>query len=200
MARAQPKFAGPAMNTPIAAARQAALSRLALLVDKLDEDEATALSKLSDDDLEYHFKSCLTQAALAKSNRQRPGLEAIIDKDEVLRRREALVREGRLIKPASFLRGLGVTKQALSKAVKSGRMFSLDVGPATYYPAFYLDLEVDRKELQKVTQALGSLPGWSKWQFFTLPKGSLGSRTPLEALAEGMVEDVRGAAHAFAER
>ena len=26
------------------------------------------------------------------------------------------------------------------------------------------------------------LPGWSKWQFFTTPKASLGGRTPLDAL------------------
>ncbi|MBB6317319.1 hypothetical protein FHX56_000610 [Paraburkholderia tropica] len=43
------------------------------------------------------------------------------------------------MKPAAFLEALGVTKQALSKAVKSGRMFSLDVGPSMYCPAFYLD-------------------------------------------------------------
>ncbi|MGF6480797.1 hypothetical protein [Paraburkholderia sp. JPY419] len=198
MTGAKPKFADPVPT--VVTAREAALSRLAVLVHRLDEDEANALSMLSDDELEHHFKSCLMQAASHKDNQGRPGFEAIVDSDEVLRRREALVREGRLMKPATFLRGLGVTKQALSKAVKSGRMFSLDVGPATYYPAFYLDLEVDRKELQKVTQALGTLPGWSKWQFFTQPKGSLGPRTPLEALAEGMVDDVKKAAKAFVER
>lgn len=200
MARVQPKTAGPGPNISVVAARQAALSRLAMLVDRLDEDEANALSTLSDDELEHHFKSYLTQAASLKGDRVQPNFEEILDKDEVLRRRRALVRGRRLMEPATFLRALGVTKQALSKAVKSGRMFSLDVGPATYYPAFYLDVEVDRKQLQKVTQALGSLPGWSKWQFFTQPKGSLGTRTPLEALAEGMVEDVRAAAQAFAER
>ncbi|MDR5879403.1 hypothetical protein [Caballeronia sp. LZ032] len=155
---------------------------------------------MSDDELEHQLRSCLTRAATPEGNQARSGFEGAFDKDEVLRGREALVRERRLMKPATFLQELGVTKQALSKAVKSGRMFSLDVGPATYYPAFYLDLDVDRKQLQKVTQELGSLPGWSKWQFFTQPKGSLGRRTPLEALAEGMVEDVRMAAQAFAER
>lgn len=200
MARVQSKIADPGPDTSVVAARQAALSRLAMLVDRLDEDEAKALSTLSDDELERHFKSYLTQAASLKGDRGQPGFEEILDKDEVLRGREALVRERRLMEPATFLRGLGVTKQALSKAVKSGRMFSLDVGPATYYPAFYLDLEIDRKQLQRVTQALGSLPGWSKWQFFTQPKGALGRLTPLEALAEGMVEDVRAAAQAFAER
>ncbi|RQT73221.1 hypothetical protein DF029_10895 [Burkholderia cepacia] len=89
---------------------------------------------------------------------------------------------------ATLLQGLGVTNQAPCKAVKFGRMFSLNVGPATYYPALYLDLEVGRKQVQKVAQELGFLPSWSKWQFFTQPKGAPRRRTPLGALSEGMME------------
>ncbi len=114
--------------------------------------------------------------------------------------RQALVDSGKLLPAAKVWKGLDMTRQALNKAVASGRIFTVDVGAAHYYPAFYLASDVDRKTLAKVTQLLGSLPGWSKWQFFTTPKASLGNITPLKALSHGKVEQVARAAAAFAER
>ncbi|TXI86646.1 MAG: hypothetical protein E6Q40_06140 [Cupriavidus sp.] len=114
--------------------------------------------------------------------------------------RQALVDSHKLLPAAKVWEGLDMTRQALNKAVASGRIFTVDVGTSQYYPAFYLAGEVDRKTLAKVTQLLGSLPGWSKWQFFTTCKASLGNITPLEALSRGNVEQVAKAAAAFAER
>lgn len=114
--------------------------------------------------------------------------------------RRALVDSGKLLPAAIVWKGLDMTRQALSKAVASGRIFTVDVGAAQYYPAFYLAGDMDRKTLAKVTKLLGSLPGWSKWQFFTTPKASLGNITPLKALSRGKVEQVAQAAAAFAER
>lgn len=51
-----------------------------------------------------------------------------------------------------------------------------------------------------MTQCLGSLPGWSKWQFFTTQKASLGNVTPLVALSRGKLDEVERAAMAFVER
>jgi len=114
--------------------------------------------------------------------------------------RHALVDSGKLLPAARVWKGLAMTRQALNKAVASGRIFTVDVGAAHYYPAFYLAGDMDRKTLAKVTQLLGSLPGWSKWHFFTTPKASLGNITPLKALSRGKVEQVAQAAAAFAER
>ncbi|MDN7600373.1 hypothetical protein [Burkholderia gladioli] len=200
MTRVQSKAARSSLDTTVDAARRAALNRLAMIVDRLDMSEANALTAMSDDELERLVRYDLARGSMLKAEQAAVGHEGHADENDVLRRREALVREQHLMKPATFLERLGVTKQALSKAVKSGRIFGVSVGPTTYYPAFYLSLEVDRKRLQKVTQELGSLPGWSKWQFFTQPKGSLGRRTPLEALEAGMVTDVMAAAKGFAER
>lgn len=121
-------------------------------------------------------------------------------KRRALPERQTLVNSGKLLPAAKVWEVLGVTRQALNKAVVSGRIFTVDVGAAQYYPAFYLTDNVDRKTLAKVTQLLGSLPGWSKWQFFTTPKASLGNITPLKALSRGKVEQVAKAAAAFAER
>jgi hypothetical protein len=49
-----------------------------------------------------------------------------------------------------------------------------------------------------MAKRLGKLPGWSKWQFFTTRKGSLGGATPLDALKRGQFDDVEAAAEAFA--
>jgi len=114
--------------------------------------------------------------------------------------RQALVDSSKLLPAAKVWKGLDMTRQALNKAVASGRIFIVDVGASQYYPAFYLASDIDRKTLAKVTQLLGSLPGWSKWQFFTTPKASLGNITPLKALSRGKVEQVAQAAAAFAER
>lgn len=68
------------------------------------------------------------------------------------------------------------------------------------YPSFYLDSRVDRRKLERVSKALGALPGWEKWRFFTTPKGSLAGLTPLDALKNGKYAEVLTAAAGFAER
>lgn len=114
--------------------------------------------------------------------------------------REALIASAQVLPAEVMWTTLGVTRQALNKAVVSGRIFTVDIGSRQYYPAFYLSPEIDRKLLARVTQALGALPGWSKWQFFTTGKGSLNGDTPLEAIKNGHRQPVMAAAAAFASR
>lgn len=115
--------------------------------------------------------------------------------------RERHLREGRLMTADQFRQALGITRQAVSKAVDQLRMFSLD-GPAgkQVYPGFFTDAQYDRRTLERVCQALGDLPGPSKWQFFTTGKASLHGRTPLEAIANGHIANVIAAATGFKER
>jgi hypothetical protein len=79
-------------------------------------------------------------------------------------------------------------------------MFTVEVDGDRLYPAFFADPELDRQQLETVAKELRELPGWSKWQFFTTPKASLGGRTPLDALKTGKLQEVRRAAVGFAER
>ncbi|KVQ39475.1 hypothetical protein WK03_30375 [Burkholderia cepacia] len=191
----------------------------------LGPDRARALLRLSDEQLGHLFKVGIAQvidlagtitfgiAAAATRDRQpsvrgkppaRPAARADAAaadfEQRALAERRALVSKGALLPAAEIWAGLGMTRQALSKAVVSGRIFAVDVGAAQYYPAFYLTGDIDRKTLGKVTQCLGGLPGWSKWQFFTTPKASLGNVTPLKALSQGKLAEVERAAAAFAER
>jgi len=112
----------------------------------------------------------------------------------------ALAREGALLASAAFAQKIGWTRQALSKALATRRVFYVESGNERHFPAFYADPRYERRQLEAVTKLLGDLPGGSKWQFFTTPKGSLSRLTPLQALEKGMLAQVKAAAEAFAER
>lgn len=112
----------------------------------------------------------------------------------------ALVRRGELLCAADFAHARGVTKQAVRKALRNTRVFTVEVDGAQYYPSFYLDSNFDRRQLESITKALGDLPGLSKLQFFLTPKHSLGGVTPLQALVQGKFEEVKASAQGFAER
>lgn len=124
---------------------------------------------------------------------------ASLRSQESQRRREDIAA-GRLLGSAEMRERLGISRQALSAAVRGQRLFVL-AGPSGdfLYPAFFADSRHDRTVLEKVSRALGSLPGGAKWEFFTTPRLSLGRKTPLQALAKGQVEEVLAAAAAFAD-
>jgi hypothetical protein len=116
-------------------------------------------------------------------------------------RRQQLHEQGALLTSAQTCERLGITRQALSKAVKDGRLFWIDgPGGAQWYPGFYAASTANRKHIEKVAVALGDLPGDAKWQFFTTPKHSLGGKTPVAALEAGALEQVLRTALEVRER
>ncbi len=84
--------------------------------------------------------------------------------------------------------------------LKAHRVFYVEVAGQRVYPDFYLDTRLERRQLERVSKALGELPGASKLQFFLTKKSLLEGRTPLEALARGKFSRVLTAAQRFAER
>jgi hypothetical protein len=134
---------------------------------------------------------------LAKNSDQ---LVSPVERAKAEGRMAKMVTEGALVDPAAFVERLKVTRQALSKALKSHRVFYLEVGGQRFYPDFFLDQRLERRQVELVSQSLGELPGASKLQFFMTKKASLEGRTPLEALARGQFSRVRAAAQGFAER
>ncbi len=114
-------------------------------------------------------------------------------------RHEAMVRDGDLLEPAEFASRLNWTRQALSKALTSQRVFFVELHGSRYFPAFFTDSRYERRHLEAVSKALGMLPGATKLWFMSSPKGSLAGRTPLEALAKGKVGDAVRAAEGFAQ-
>ncbi|MDO4683516.1 MAG: hypothetical protein Q4B17_12135 [Lautropia sp.] len=113
--------------------------------------------------------------------------------------RRVLLEKRALVSSGELQQALGITRQAVSAATRHGRLFSVDVDGASWYPAFFADGRVDRSVLGQVSQQLGQLPGWSKWDFFTVARASLGGSTPLEALRAGRVDEVMHLAQAVVE-
>ncbi|MRW88513.1 hypothetical protein GJ699_00780 [Duganella sp. FT80W] len=125
---------------------------------------------------------------------------AQLDRDSMASRKRYL-EQGLLLRSSDFLAPLGISRQALSNAVRDQRIFSID-GPSNVqlYPAFFVTSAQQRRRLEKISKALGDLPGPSKWQFFISPKVSLNGRTPVAALQDGDLAKVLTAANAFKER
>jgi hypothetical protein len=120
---------------------------------------------------------------------------------DAMARRRQLHEQGLLLTSAQICERLGISRQALSKAVKDQRLFWID-GPAgvQWYPGFYGASTANRRSIEKVAVTLGDLPGDAKWQFFTTPKHSLGGKTPVEALEAGALEQVLRTALQVRER
>ncbi|USJ00821.1 hypothetical protein MUG10_00725 [Xanthomonas prunicola] len=118
----------------------------------------------------------------------------------VLDTTEAMIRKGHLVTPDKFQTLMNwKTRQAVSKALESQRIFYLEYKSQRYFPTFYADNNYERKHLDVITKILGDLPGGSKIQFFLTPKGSLGGAAPLQAIADGRFKKVKDIAAAFAE-
>ena len=99
-----------------------------------------------------------------------------------------LLANGELLESAEFQKQAGWTRQALSRAVLAGRIFYIEVEGIRAYPAFYLDLRYNRKDVESVTKLLGDISGGSKWLFFTALKGSLAIAGAVSAEARGAPE------------
>lgn len=125
-------------------------------------------------------------------------LEAARQRSDALRAR--LVATGELLPAAQFAAAFGITQQALERALQARRLFAIEHAGDRVYPTFYADPAFDRRRLGRVVKALGDLSGWEMWLFFTMPKSSLGQRTPIDAMRAGEYELVRRAAAAQAER
>jgi hypothetical protein len=118
-----------------------------------------------------------------------------------LERRKKMRGQGLLLTSGEIRSQLGISRQALSKAVLGLRMFFLEgPGNAQWYPSFFVRDTGGRREIEAVSVALGNLSGPTKFQFFSSPKHSLDGQTPITALEAGRVEAVLRSAEAFKER
>ena len=105
-----------------------------------------------------------------------------------------------LVNEAEFLKRLNCSAESIAKAVADGTLFFVMKGGQKLYPSFFADLAYERRQLAGVTKLLRALEGFTKWQFFVTAKGSLGGLTPLAALRQGKLRQVKATAEGFAER
>ncbi|WP_147439454.1 hypothetical protein [Paraburkholderia sp. BL17N1] len=127
-------------------------------------------------------------------------LPSLRQEGETLRERYPLVQEGKVLRTEDFCQAAQITRKQLKKRIASGHIFSVDVGPEPYYPAFFLSPQISSDDLAKVIRRLRNTPAWSKWNFFTTPTDAVGGPTPLQLLAAQQVRTVLKAAGDFAKR
>ena len=106
----------------------------------------------------------------------------------------------RLICEAEFTSSVNMSAGLIAKAVSDGAIFFVMRDGEKWYPSFFSDSSLERRQLAAVTKLLDGLPAGSKWQFFVTGKGSLGGLTPVEALRLRRFQRVKDTARGFAER
>ena len=97
-------------------------------------------------------------------------------------------QDGTLIDSAQLARAWGVRRQTLDAARGRGEVFSLWIKGQHWYPAELLKFE--RAVFARLHAALGAIDPSSKLIFLLHRHGALGGRTPAEAAAGGLVEEV----------
>jgi hypothetical protein len=170
-------------------------------------ERTSAVMDLADDELGREFRKHLGTFDSADSPMGSsrapvrkvalPPIEPFTGKDEgldvtklgaqALAARRAMVKKKELLDTSAMTEALGISRQALNKAVTAKRMFSVEVDGTPYYPAFYASPDLDRRELERVTQKLDNLQGWLKLDFLTSPNSALGDIAPIEALKLGLL-------------
>lgn len=115
-------------------------------------------------------------------------------------KRKLLEDEGGSLTSAEAAKLLRVTRQAIDKRRKEGKLLGVELGRKGFrYPAWQFGLA----NFEPVLAALRDRDCWEQLTFFLNPNSRLGDRTPLEALQRGGgrdVEDVIRAASEYGEQ
>jgi hypothetical protein len=140
------------------------------------------------------------QAALGDALEERPLVRARLR--GVRQRRELLGAEGGAVSSGEAAELLGITPQAVDKRRRAGKLLALPVGRAYLYPVWQFDERGRGGVVSGLEEVLGSFgveDAWMKASFFLRQNGRLGDQRPLDALRDGEIEAVEGAARAYGE-
>lgn len=116
--------------------------------------------------------------------------------------KERLLRaEGGVLPVTEVARVLGISRQAVDKRRRAGRLIGLSLGRRGYaYPAWQLHGGSTLLGLEQVLAALGEDDPWVPVIFLLNPHERLSDKTPLDALRDGRVEEVARVARWFGEQ
>jgi len=96
---------------------------------------------------------------------------------------------------------LGLTRQAIDRRRRGGRLIGLTMGRRGYlYPVWQFGEHGTIPGLEETLAALDSFGPWSQVSWFISPNTRLGGRSPLSVLREGQVEQVVRAAQLYGEQ
>jgi excisionase family DNA binding protein len=120
-------------------------------------------------------------------------------------RQQLAAAEGGSLSSEEAAQRLGISKTAVLKRLEAGRLLAWreERLQAARFPRWQFD-EHGRvlTGLEAVLEILGQdahLDPWGKVLFFLEDQAGLGGRRPLDLLREGRIDEVRRAAHAYAE-
>lgn len=120
--------------------------------------------------------------------------------DPAMRGAEPWRSDPQLVEEDEFAKALGRPATFIAKLVANGTLFVVERNGARLYPSFFADTTLERRQLSAVVRLLRDLDNCTKWQFFISGKGSLGGLTPLQALRQGKLRQVKVTAEGFVER
>lgn len=182
--------------------RQAFLARsfnaLARLASQLRPDALSdAVGEVSDYAVLLH---ALEQpSALAVLQEDDPHAEARLRDLEL--RKMILESDGGTISVDEVAQRLGVTRQAVDKRRRAGRLLALPIGFSRYaYPVWQFGPSGMLPGFEEVLAELSSVDPWTRAAFFLGENTYLDGERPLDEIRRGNVERVRRAAWAMGEQ
>jgi hypothetical protein len=96
---------------------------------------------------------------------------------------------------------LGITRQAVDKRRASNQLLALTQGKRGYgYPSFQFDEGKTLKGFEDVLGELKALDPWMQLNFFTSAHERLDGITPIKALQDGLVQEVKSVASGYGEQ
>jgi hypothetical protein len=116
-------------------------------------------------------------------------------------RRKMLESSGGTLTSQQVAEGLGITRQAVDKRRSSNQLLALTQGKRGYrYPSFQFDEGKILDGFEEVLGELNALDPWMQLNFFTSAHERLGGKTPIKALQEGLVGEVKNVACGYGEQ
>ena len=139
-----------------------------------------------------------------------PGTSQLIESGDPLlaaklrglnRKRQMLEAAGGSLTSEQAAEMLGISRQAVDKRRSSNQLLALTQGRrGNGYPAFQFEEGKTIAGLEAVLEQLKPLDPWMQMAFFTTPNERLGGKTPIEALQNGLAEDVAHASVGYGEQ
>ncbi len=95
---------------------------------------------------------------------------------------------------------LGLSRQAVDKRRKAGKLLALTVGRRGYlYPSWQFVRHGVLPGWETILRGLAAHDPWAQVIFMLSPSDRLGDQRPLDALRDGRIDEVKAAASAFGE-
>lgn len=103
---------------------------------------------------------------------------------QALDSRRGMIADGELLSPTEFRRRTRVTEKRLEQLLGDGSLFSVDVDGGLFIPAVLANRAHNLRRLRTICRIIGPAPPWSRIDFLSSARGSLGDRCPLDMLGD----------------